>query len=601
MRRFYNQSIITKLTIVSKLIHIPNWLRVYNMKIATKVISIVVVMSVFLAIVGCVSYYCNNQANAGFKSLFNQHLVAIEMLAELQQQNKAREGNLLRLILTNDDYKRTTDVMKQQQVLHDMEEQNKNFDEVISKYEKMDLDNFEQEKVTFLKNNADKFKSIQNGIIKLVADSKTKEAMELGGEAQNTGDVLSVIIKNLIDYNQVKGQDIYANNERNFRIANAVVFSITLFTIFLAAVMGLFVARLISRPLYKAVVQARQIANGNLAVEELEVNSTDEVGELILAFNMMIVQLRDLVKKVAISAQQVAASSEELTANAEQSVDSVNQVSASISQAAQGTEKQSLAVDATLNLVGQVAASIQQVAANTNDVADTAEKAANAVKEGSMSVQIVINQMTNIEITVNQLAQVINTLVTRSKEIGQIVDTIEGIAGQTNLLALNAAIEAARAGEHGRGFAVVADEVRKLAEQSRGATKKITLLIGDIEADTGNAILAMEAGTREVKYGTSVVHSAGNTFREIEEHINQVLTLVQEATAAMQEMASDSQQVVISIDKINKVGKEISSQSQTISEATEAQSVSMNEISSASQGLAKMAQELQSTINNFKM
>lgn len=143
----------------------------------------------------------------------------------------------------------------------------------------------------------------------------------------------------------------------------------------------------------------------------------------------------------------------------------------------------------------------------------------------------------------------------RSKEIGQIVDTISGIAGQTNLLALNAAIEAARAGEQGRGFAVVAEEVRKLAEQSQEAAKKIAELIGEIQGDTDKAVIAMNEGTREVKTGAEVVNVAGAAFREIAEMVTQVSGQVKEISAALQQMASGSRQVASSVKKIDELSR----------------------------------------------
>lgn len=135
--------------------------------------------------------------------------------------------------------------------------------------------------------------------------------------------------------------------------------------------------------------------------------------------------------------------------------------------------------------------------------------------------------MSQIDGTVTSSARVVAKLGERSKEIGQIVDTISGIAGQTNLLALNAAIEAARAGEQGRGFAEVADEVWKLAEQSQETAKKIETLIGDIQADTDTAVMAMNSGTLEVKTGAEVVNTAGAAFRGIAELINEVSSQVQ--------------------------------------------------------------------------
>jgi methyl-accepting chemotaxis protein len=207
--------------------------------------------------------------------------------------------------------------------------------------------------------------------------------------------------------------------------------------------------------------------------------------------------------------------------------------------------------------------------------------------------------MAQIEQTVNNSSQVVAKLGERSKEIGQIVDTIAGIAGQTNLLALNAAIEAARAGEQGRGFAVVAEEVRKLAEQSKEAAKQIAQLIGEIQGDTGNAIEAMNEGTREVAIGAEVVTTAGHAFGEIAELVTEVYSQVKEISAAIQQMAGSSQQMLLSVKEIERHSKNAAGEAMTVSAATEEQSASTEEIVSSSQNLAKLAQDLQEAVNKF--
>ncbi len=210
-----------------------------------------------------------------------------------------------------------------------------------------------------------------------------------------------------------------------------------------------------------------------------------------------------------------------------------------------------------------------------------------------------MSQMASIEKTVSSSAQVVTKLGERSKEIGQIVDTISGIAGQTNLLALNAAIEAARAGEQGRGFAVVAEEVRKLAEQSQEAAKEIAILISEIQSETDKAVVAMSDGTREVKVGAEVVNSAGQSFKEIVLLVNEESAQIKEISAAIQQMAAGSQQIVASAHDIDRISKDAAAQTQTVSAATEEQSASMEEIAASSQALAKMAEELQTAVRKF--
>lgn len=375
---------------------------------------------------------------------------------------------------------------------------------------------------------------------------------------------------------------------------------IAVIAVLLGGILMYFIATRMINPIIRLVGAANKMAEGDLT-QSVVVSSDDEVGQLSAAFNKMGSNLKSLIQQVQKNAEQVAASSEELTASAEQSAQASNQVAGSISDVAHGAEKQLQAVDEASAVVEQMSAGIQQVAASANQVAGNSSQAAEMAKEGDMSVEKAVSQMANIEETVNNSAQVVAKLGERSKEIGQIVDTISGIAGQTNLLALNAAIEAARAGEQGRGFAVVAEEVRKLAEQSQDAAKQIAKLIGEIQGDTDKAIVAMGEGTREVKVGTEVVTTAGRAFKEIMTLVTQVSEQVKEISAAIQQMASGSQQIVASVKEIDGHSKTAVEQAQTVSAATEEQSASMEEIASSSQSLAKLAQDLQTAVSKFRV
>jgi len=361
-----------------------------------------------------------------------------------------------------------------------------------------------------------------------------------------------------------------------------------------------FIRRMLS-PLQLMLGKIQEVAGGNLKVSLLDIHSSDEIGRLAAAFNTMLASLRELIRRVAHSSDQVATSSEQLTTGAEQSALVASQVASTITQVAGGTERQVKSVEATNMVVDQISIRIEQITASVHAMASASDKTTSAAQEGSKRVNQAVQQIGNIEKAVTHSAQVVMRLGDRSKEIGQIIDTISGIADQTNLLALNAAIEAARAGEQGRGFAVVAEEVRKLAEQSQDATKQIAALIGEIQNETDKAVMAMEEGTREVKVGTEIINTAGRSFGEIVMMVNQVSSQVGEISVAIQEMASGSKQVVSSMRELDKIGKDTADHAQTVSAATQEQSASMEEIAASSQVLAKMAEELQNAVRQFEI
>jgi methyl-accepting chemotaxis protein len=367
----------------------------------------------------------------------------------------------------------------------------------------------------------------------------------------------------------------------------------------LAILVILVVSARIARPLQILEGVANRIAGGDLSITNINVNSQDELGRLARAFEIMVDNLRNLVRKIDTSSELVAASAEELTASAHQSSQAANQVAGSIADVSKRTEEQLNVANNTSAVVQQMSDNIQQIAVNVNLVSEQSAQAMEKADEGNKSVDKAVSQMAHIEQTVNKSAGVVANLGERSKEIGQIIDTISGIAGQTNLLALNAAIEAARAGEQGRGFAVVAEEVRKLAEQSQEAAKKIAELISEIQGDTNKAVIAMDEGTREVKLGAEVVNASGQAFLEITALVTQVSGQIGEISSAIKQMANGSRQIVDSVNQIDDLSKKTSGEAQTVAAATEEQSASMEEIASSSQVLAKLATDLREAVNKF--
>ncbi len=390
-------------------------------------------------------------------------------------------------------------------------------------------------------------------------------------------------------------------NKQGTNNTTLIVSIISLITLLLAVVIGWIVSTTIAGPLQKLTKATKAMAEGDLTIEPVQVKNKDEFGDLASSFNGMLVNLRSLVGQVHTSAEQVAASSEELMASAEQTTEATNQIAASIQEVAGGSKKQEVSTDESSQAMQEMMTGVQLVATATSTVADVSSAATKEADEGNVALQRVVIQMDKINESTNDSATVIQQLEERSTAIVKIIEVITGIADQTNLLALNAAIEAARAGEHGKGFAVVADEVRKLAEQSKTSADQIAGLIGEIQADTKHAVRTMEKGTDEVASGISVVQEAGAGFKRIQSSISEMASQIQEISAVAQRMSASAEQVNLSIDQVAHVAKQTSENAETVAATSEEQLASMEEISLSSAALSKRAEELLTQINQFKV
>jgi methyl-accepting chemotaxis protein len=352
---------------------------------------------------------------------------------------------------------------------------------------------------------------------------------------------------------------------------------------------------ILDRELHKLVL------NGGDLTQIIHVDSKDEIGDLAQTINQFLADIRQIMVQVLASSENVAASAQQLTASSQQSAEAANQVVAVINDIASDTRNQADEVTAVSAVMEQMSTKIKQVAENSHEVTILSDKTSVAAQNGGQAIEKAIYQMGSIDETVMYSSKVVTKLGESSKEIGQIVAAISGIAGQTNLLALNAAIEAARAGEQGQGFAVVAEEVRKLANQSQEAAKKISGLIDQIKKDADNAVIAMSNGIEESKTGIEVVHTAGVAFREIITLVTDVSGQIREISSSIQHIASGSQQIVSSVHGIQILSKEAANHTETISAASEEQSASMQEIAISSQELAKLAEQLSNAVNKFSV
>ncbi|NLJ34365.1 MAG: methyl-accepting chemotaxis protein [Firmicutes bacterium] len=400
-------------------------------------------------------------------------------------------------------------------------------------------------------------------------------------------------------------------NEGAIEAAKSFVMAEAAQTIKILAVSGLliiiigFVAitylpRSITRPLVELTKVSEEIASGNLGLMP-QVTSQDEVGALAAAFGQMVVGLRQLVGQIRQDAGKINGYAREFSTSARETGAASEQIANTVQEVAVGAEKQVERVDYVSQIISELAEAVQQIAGNAHSVAGDSASAHDLAQAGSEITEKTVAQIEGANQTIQDATTVIEALGVRSEEIGNIVMVITGIAEQTNLLALNAAIEAARAGEQGRGFAVVADEVRKLAEQSATAAKEIGVLVNETQADIEKTITVMGAGAGELAAGTEEVRLVDASFRDILASVQRVTGRIQEVSSASEEIAAGSEQVVSIIEEILAISKDSAAGTQNIAALTEEQTASTEEIAAAALQLEEMAGEFEKLLSRFTL
>lgn len=408
-------------------------------------------------------------------------------------------------------------------------------------------------------------------------EGKKKEAKELllGPVASAQQKYLDAIERN-VQFQEKMMQETVKETDSEYRKSIIIMVVSGIISLIIIILSIIILTKGISSPIVKCASVAGSMAEGDLT-KKLDIEASqipkDEVGTLLTATSNMSEKLRAMLSELKITSDTLASASQQLSASSEQMSRGVLEQSGRSSQiATSSTEMSQTVID---------------IAKNASSIASSAVETAKTAKTGEEIVDKAVQEVKAIAQTVSESAGLMTSLGDKSKQIGDIVNVIKDIADQTNLLALNAAIEAARAGEQGRGFAVVADEVRKLAEKTSKATSEIASMIGAIQSEVQKAVSSMNEGTKRVEIGVEYSSNAGKALREIVKSVDNLQSMVQQIASATEEMSSVSEQISSDIETIATVARETSTSSEQIAES--------------SSDLARLATKLSDLVRQFKI
>jgi methyl-accepting chemotaxis protein len=363
------------------------------------------------------------------------------------------------------------------------------------------------------------------------------------------------------------------------------------------------------------------MSRGDLTVEvtpvtpHIERFSNDEIGDLgqavnavrdntvgsVEAYNAARASLTEMVGQVSHTASTLGSASQQMAQSSDETGRAIGEIAGAVGEVAQGAERQVHAVESARGVTESMTAATADGTRQAQETVAAAGRARSVADEGAGAVQEATEAMAAVRESSARATDAIRELGSKSEQIGGIVDTITSIAEQTNLLALNAAIEAARAGEQGKGFAVVADEVRKLAEESQQAAATIAGLIAEIQAETTKAVEVVEDGARRTDGGAATVEQARSSFVTIGESVADMTERVEAIAGAIDRIAADAQRVQRDIGEVASVAEQSSSASEEVSASTQQTSASTQEVAAAAQELARTAQELEELVGRFTL
>lgn len=398
--------------------------------------------------------------------------------------------------------------------------------------------------------------------------------------------------------------DVIKSGNNMIQLSNLsiiIILAVLASILLIGFIMSFKMARSITNPLIKIAGQMEQISKGNLILEPLSIKSKDEIGELMEAVNEMGNQLRKIVQDIHHASDTMSKQSSDLLSSSKELKEGSNQIAATMQELSAGAESQANSASELSEAMGMYMDKIYQIHRNGKEMFDKSREVLELTDNGSklmnQSKKLFDYMFTGMQSNMKKIKK----LDERSKQISKLVEVIQSIADQTNLLALNAAIEAARAGEHGKGFAVVADEVRKLAEQVSSSVVDIQKIVEEVHSETNKVTKSFELGFQQVESGMGSMNETSAAFQQIKETIKEISERINNAQNDLTDMLSTSESINDSISNIASISEEAAAGIEQTSASAATANESAATIASHAESMSNLAGDLQSLVKRFQI
>jgi Methyl-accepting chemotaxis protein len=576
---------------------------IHNIKLAQKISILSVSFFIFLSLIGFNSIRQLSVANSKLKEYNDSRVAPIVELENAKSKIEyiRSEGNAL-MDASDDDTKKTVqdEIASSITFVEKTLEKYKNdaqFKTLFTNY-----DSFISAKDTFVQSMSERQTQKQSSQPQQGSDNST---LNQGPpeDMQNFDNAKSALVSSfdeIINKHVAEAKQTYADSETAYNRTIIEIVVLVAVCAVIILILSIIIIRSITLPVKKVTSKLKEISlsNGDLT-QRIGYEGKDEIGQLGSSFDLFMDKLQSIISEVAVSAETISSSSQKLNESAEDTVQSLEGISGTIAEIASGTCDGAAVVEETTASLTEAAKFSEDTSNASRSTAQNSKKAREAAEDGAAKIDEIVSSITDIANSSKEVSDIINELDKSSNRIGDIIKIITSISEQTNLLALNAAIEAARAGEAGRGFNVVADEIRKLADESNNAAKEISELVKENQVKSACAVNSVSQVDQKVSTGVSRASEVGESIQNIIKNIKDIVSEIEHVENANEQQAQSTREIEKAISNIAVTSNEIAGKTENISTNIEDQLKAMTEIEKTTEMLSEMAKKLNQITSGF--